>query len=281
MLMSTNTRMTRVASLPLELLIYIAELAATSDVSTAFDLCLVCKAFKTCVLPILYGSVSLPRKERIQRFITCIEAAQSNSSDPTRYTRRLCAHRNAMYHCDWTLSLLQNAPLEHLLLCPRFEKLPEEDDVEGTELWPQPWHIMVLHVSASWMKLRLDLFKHTTHLYLDNGSNPEVVELYTNMPLTHVGMGFWGDSDDPTELMAAVQSLLNMKSIMMVSIHALISGAPLVDFYGGVWRFFANNPDERLIVMPGLARDELIELFESGKTVWDCANDFRHWREIV
>jgi len=270
----------RIITLPLELLLYIVELAAASDTSAALNLCLVSRTFKSFVTPILYASISLPTKECIRRFIKGVEAAQSNSVDPTRYTRRLCIHRNAMYHGDWTLSLLNNSPLEHLLLCPRFEELPKQEGAEGIELWPHPWHVMILHIPSSWMTHHIALFAQTTHLYLDDGAYPEMVNLCANLPLTHIGMGVW-DADDPEYLLAAIPSYLSMGTIEIVSIHAFVNDYPIHDFYGGIWRRLADNTDERLIVMPGLARDQLIEVFESGKTVWERVEDFRNWRETV
>jgi len=131
------------------------------------------------------------------------------------------------------------------------------------------------------MTHRIALFAQTTHLYLDDGSGPEVVNLCTNLPLKHIGIGVWSDSDDPEHLLAAISSYLSMRTIEIVSIHAFFNGYPIHYFHGGIWRRLADNTDKRLIVMPGLTQDQLIEVFESGKTVWERVDDFRNWRKTV
>ncbi|KIJ52418.1 hypothetical protein M422DRAFT_26030 [Sphaerobolus stellatus SS14] len=270
-------------ALPAELWRDVVELAAFEDPSTGFNLLLVSKTVHEWIKPVLYRFIALEDSSQILSFIHGVEEAQCNATDPTRFTRRLSIHRRAINWCDWTLSLFSNADIQELLICPEFRDpgpIPD-DNVEGVELWPKPRHVMLLYVHVSWFRPRIALFEHTTHLYLDNASHQPILDLCATLPLIHVGFGFWLDYDDEERLLVAVEAFLSIPTIQLVSVHALVSGAPIEDYFGGVWGRLADIEDERLVVMPGYARGELIDLFDSYGTVWDRIEEFRNWREEV
>ncbi|KAF8501229.1 hypothetical protein BU17DRAFT_102280 [Hysterangium stoloniferum] len=267
-------------SLPVELIREIVEIAVLSDTSTGPGLALVSKLVHHWVIPILYEYVSLDKRETIISFIQGVEAAQCGPNDPSKYITHLSIHRYAMTHCDWTLSICRD--VQHLLICPLFRSPFDADDpaVDEISLWPQPRHIMVLNAPSQWLNPRRILFENTTHLYIDNIYSPSHLELCSTMPLSHICFGFWTDSDTTDALLEAIELLLAMPSMKIVLVHSLMSGAPY-EFHGESWKLLAQITDNRLRVATGMSRDELIDLFESGQTVWDNIEGCADWRQAV
>jgi hypothetical protein len=268
-------------SLPVELMREIIEIAVLSDASTGPNLALVSKLVHHWVIPILYGYVSLDKRETIMYFIRSVEAAQCGPNDPSIHVTHLSIHRYAMSHCDWTLSMCRD--VQQLLVCPPSLSAFDDDDtaVEGIPLWPSPWHIMVLNTPIQWLSPRRMLFDKTTHLYIDSIDTPSHVELCTRMPLSHICFGFSADSDAVNALQDATELLLDIPSMKIVLVHAFMSGAPFDDFHGDPWKLLAQIADGRLFVAPGMSRDQLIDLFDSGQTVWDNVEDWADWRQTV
>lgn len=268
-------------NLPLELVREIVEIAVLSDYSTGPALALTCTYINRWITPLLYESVNL-NKDNITSFIQGVEAAQCGTVDTGAYVKELCIHRNAMKHCDWTLSLCKS--VSQLLLCPPYEYYTEEEEIVDASLWPNPWHIIILVVPPLWIRPRLALFTRATHLYLDDVSDPSTLSLCAKMPLTHICFSVWADAvmaSDFTLVVNAVEFLLKLPGMQCVVIHALVHGAPIDDFFGGIWCLLADITDERFIVAPGMTRDVLIELFEEGQTVWDDVEEWKEWRQKV
>ncbi|GJJ08172.1 hypothetical protein Clacol_002380 [Clathrus columnatus] len=267
-------------NVPLEILREIVEITFFLDYTAGPALALTCKSINQWITPLLYASVSLD-KTNVLLFIRGIESAQCGALDTGAFVKQLCIHRNATQHCDWTLSLCKS--VAHLLVCPPIRDYDMDEEITDASLWPTPWHIMVLSALPSWILPRLALFTHTTHLYLDNVLGPSMLLLCAKMPLTHICFNVWADmvlTPDDSFLLEAVHFLLELPTMQCLLIHAFYE-APLADFFGGIWSSLADIADERFIVAPGMSRDELIEFFEEGQTVWDNITDWKAWRQMA
>ena len=264
--------------LPVELIREVIEHVALTDKSSASSLALVSRNFYNWTMPLMYHTVTLDTRETILSFIHCIEAAQCVFVDNTKHIVSLAIHNRAMQYCDWTLSLCGN--IRSLLLWP--DRRDQSSQSEGVALWSHPWHVVILSVPTMWLIQRVSLFTHTSHLYLDEALNPQILRLCLEMRmLTHICFGLYGDYDSPEMAVRGTKLLLEKPSMNLVLVHAFISGVPIWDFFGGIWASLAEIPDERLFVMPGLFPDQMFELFESGGTVWDSVEDWKDWRRAV
>lgn len=266
---------------PVEIIRQIVETAVVADYTSGPALALTCRSFNKWATPLLYESVTLD-KDNVRPFIRGVEAAQCGTIDTGAYVKRLCIHRSAMQHSDWTLSLCKS--ISHLLLSPSLRELSEEHDhekVPDVPLWPKPTHISILFVPKAWFLPRLPLFSHVTHLYIDDVLEAEVLSVCSVLPLTHICFNIWSDPPDVGLIMNSVQFLLQSETMQCVLIHALAHGEPIDDFFGGIWSWLASIPDERLTVAPGMTRDHLIECFEEGQTVWDNIDEWKDWRQMA
>jgi hypothetical protein len=260
--------------LPVELVREIMELAALRDTPIALALVLVSKAVHDWVTPIIYRTVVLNTREDAFAFSAAHQADRSSS---TLRIFNLAISHSAMRHYDWCLSSCRN--VQCLLLNPEINKI--ESAEIGVSFWPRPWHIVLLGVDAKWFNESLELFSHTTHLYLDEGLYPSFIKSCVSLPLTHICVMFWEDQEDEAAVRPSVELLLSMPSMKMVLVHASVSGYPIEDFFGGVWAELSDIADERLFVAAGMNKDDLIEMFESERTVWDAAEELKDWRHKV
>jgi hypothetical protein len=267
--------------LPVELIREVIEHIVLTDKSSAPSLALVSKSFYNWVTPLMYHTVTLDTRERMLFFINGIEVAQCASVDNTRRIVSLAIHYKAMQRCDWTLSLCGN--VQSLLLWWHPITCDESSQaLEGAALWPHPWHVVILVADPVWLTQRISLFTHTTHLDLRYVLDPQILQLCLQMPaLTHICFGVDGDRDHPEDVVRGTKFLLDMPSIKLVLILAVIFGEPIGDFFGGVWASLAEIPDGRLFVQPGLYIDSQFERFEAGETAWDSVEEWKDWRQVA